>query len=564
MKSIVILFVTILTPVFCFSQIKVKCMSDTELKEEKKALTETSDFNNLILVQNEIRDREANKELVAIYEKQIKKLIENNDLETANTLNKAVDSINGIRTQREKLCSGYQEAFEEGNIELAKKILDTIERESMVEVNLPKEIDTPYKSTDTISTKNSIIDSVRKEIVNELKQILKDTSDGKVIAEITLSDKAILYSDVKAQRKSGDLQGQDTLKIIKSDIVFQSGYIKSIKLYLEGDDGKIHVYSNQYSIGITTRNNINKLTNSFLRNELEKDEGNIIRLSQILIYDRKIQLYTQDFSPKDDTIVLKPGKTRKLTKPPRNKLFRANIFTDFVGFENENPNGIIQVELSKRINFFTTRKRLFQSTGIGFFTHLTPFFEFSKLEDKRRNLEFSNFTSLSDTQNFISNLQIFRYNIARTGIGFNIMEIEGGAVDVMINPFLAISMAKLKDSILEEGSMVGINKSINSMQVGSSIVFQYSPYTDWAFNTSVNFFRTYNFYEDYPFQTIKNKELISSGKWIMRLEMLVTLRGNDDNRFFARYRFNNDLKNWNENFYELQFGYSIFIKGKLK
>ena len=79
-----------------------------------------------------------------------------------------------------------------------------------------------------------------------------------------------------------------------------------------------------------------------------------IKLSDLLALDITLQNDKEDYSPVNSTIELNPSHNMaELKKEKRSRIVEVAAFTDFVGLDQEQPNGLIQFEAKRKINVRT-------------------------------------------------------------------------------------------------------------------------------------------------------------------------------------------------------------------
>lgn len=84
-----------------------------------------------------------------------------------------------------------------------------------------------------------------------------------------------------------------------------------------------------------------------------------IRLSDLLSLDIVLQNDKEDYSPVNSTIELNPARTiAELKKEKRSRILEMAAFTDFVGLDQEQPKGLIQIEAKRRINIMTKSRQV--------------------------------------------------------------------------------------------------------------------------------------------------------------------------------------------------------------
>jgi hypothetical protein len=129
------------------------------------------------------------------------------------------------------------------------------------------------------------------------------------------------------------------------------------------------------------------------------------------IYIQEHEVGRRDYSPANQKVVLKNSLLGQadlcmgLKKEATYKLFEAKIFSDFVGLDETTPNGLIQTEISKRINLLTSRKpfQFIRFAGMrnewnfGIVSFVEPSLTLSKIENNNK------FLPLNSEDRFISN-----------------------------------------------------------------------------------------------------------------------------------------------------------------
>lgn len=363
---------------------------------------------------------------------------------------------------------------------------------------------------------------------------------------------------------------QEKFQADKCRIVFEDGFIK--RVVITGIyEGETVMFSNRYSIGITTRLNMGRLNNMVLYDEIRHAPQASIRLGDAIDYERIVNLRTNDYSPADTVVNITPDKpVVTVSKLARHKLFRINIFSDIAGVNENNPNGLIQIEIDKRININTNRR--FNKAPTAMLAFITPYFQLSKIEENNRELGISTFnTSPTTNTNYVSPLELYRHSILEAGIKLNIVDIEWPAIDFQINGTGSITYSQVNDTISSDmGVATSVDERVNSINTGLEAAFIFSPEAAWGFKISSNFFYSENFNSNLTYKSIEgsglDKKLTSPKRWLNDFNMLVTFRTGEDNdkRLFARIGFVHELSNLDNNFSELQIGYSMYLKSSKK
>lgn len=413
----------------------------------------------------------------------------------------------------------------------------------------------------------------------ELISTLYNTPDsGQKIAEITLMDKIAIHQPLNLGNKTklsiwkllkkSEINKEDKkikyrdreLEVNSAQIVFEDGTIKNIIIEGTNPEREKVIFSNIYSIGITTRANILNFSNITLHPELSYT-GETIKLSDVITYKRITDLRTNDFSPADVPLVLYPKQPLELFKAPSSKLFQLNMFSDFVGLNENNPNGLVQVEFTKRINLWTKRTDTWFNSGKGWFTHLLPSLEISKIEENNRSLELSQFNNGGQITNYLNPLELYRYSYARISNEINIYDLQGPSVSVHLNAFGGIGITNVKDTVLVNTVETAYDENVNTLMYGANIKFLFNPESRWSYQLSSKFTKLKPLSDNFNFASVeKNVYNEKANDMITTWEFLLSWNTGSDNQIFGRFRFNHELKYLNNNFTEFQIGYSVFLK----
>jgi hypothetical protein len=84
-----------------------------------------------------------------------------------------------------------------------------------------------------------------------------------------------------------------------------------------------------------------------------------IKLSDLLVLDIVLENDKENYSPANTVVELTPTNTIvELRKEKRSRILDVSAFTDFTGLDQEEPNGLIQIEAKRRINIKTKSRPL--------------------------------------------------------------------------------------------------------------------------------------------------------------------------------------------------------------
>jgi hypothetical protein len=429
--------------------------------------------------------------------------------------------------------------------------------------------------------------SVNKKIKKEEREFIKMKKDGtpKVRKDGTVKKKVITisqlesftYADAEYQVNDNNVKIDTNFNFLRRDrfsatitqsfkpercqVVFEDGFISSI--IVKGKLGeKPVVFSTEHPVGVSTRKAIKKLKNNRLYDELGNTNA-YIYLGDVICYEREDDVLTKDFSPKNHKVILNEEvQEKELYKLPVSKLFRVNFFSDFIGLDDANPNGLVQIEVSKRLNLNTHRKSLLKG-GLSGFTHLTPFFTWSKIEENNRSMP------LSETNGSIyaTPIELLRYSYIQTGFSLNIIDMYWPAVDVQINAIPGVTFTNVIDSVSDGTSAEqAVQNNVMSSMLGGEVLFKFLPEKAWGLELSSKSFYAWNLNPAINYNSIKTEngsvEVVDPNRWLHDLSMLITIRSgsNNDNLFYARIGIIHEWNNLYNNFAQIQLGYSIYLK----
>ncbi|WP_109853311.1 hypothetical protein [Aquimarina sp. AU58] len=407
------------------------------------------------------------------------------------------------------------------------------------------------------------------------------------VATIKLKNEEIpVYynTDVKSIRK---IPLDDPLKNIEVEISFFGGFIE--KIQVNGSMGEENYsFNNKYSIGISSTKNIQQLSDYVLYSnekiyrdtsdtnaikllhedqyQYEKTEKKslFIQVDDVIRYIKKVDVNANDISPVPQTIVLdKSKKESKLYREESSKLFEAVAYTDLIGlFDEENPNGLVQLEVKKRFNLNTRRYDrpwyygiippflLFEGAGV--FQNADVFFQYSKIEENNKFL----LPQTVGSETFYTPISLLQYRNFAVGGILNLMTFENqnSKINMFFNAGALYGRTGVKlDAADEEGVFY------NNLEIPFEASIQLLPEkrVSFSFTDRLSWFETFS--EDIAIRSIENSEVVSKNRWLnsFNIDLLVDI--STTGKLFLRYKLIHELDNINNNFSQLQFGYSFYI-----
>lgn len=314
-------------------------------------------------------------------------------------------------------------------------------------------------------------------------------------------------------------------------------------------------FVNEFPLGFSSRTDFDDLRIYDLHSYEGKRPTFSVPLREIIkMYVQKHQNDRLDFSPKNQTITLPRDDRNKefsleLKKEQSSKILGARFFSDFVGFNQADPNGLIQIEIEKNIPLWTRRYLIRGSRGrnIGWANYVKPSFNWARIEEREEKLSLTN--------NTISYLDLVRFKDISIGLDLNVFtfdvpnsklrfELNGGA------HYARTKVINLIKSVTENVGFFNVYPEVlvkirPEERFGGAL--KYKP-------NKILIPRGENFK---PFDNI-----INEGQWLHSIEFstFFTPSVKSDNKFFFRYRYTNTANQESNGFSQFQVGYLAYLK----
>jgi hypothetical protein len=415
-----------------------------------------------------------------------------------------------------------------------------------------------------------------------------------IAGTIRIKDQANVYVKKAGDNDYGTSANQ--YKVQKVQIEINNGFIENIRAYIL-ISGTVYYFNNIYGMGFTSVTNFKDLSEARLYETnsspyLGKSKlGFYLKLSGLLDYDYDLELDRRDYSPANIKVTIKGGDSQKLYKLATNKLFEAKIYTDFMGLSENKPNGLVQTEVNKTINLNTIQHLspiflypFFKS--FGFFQTISPVINISKIEQHNRNLILNDLDSLrlhpgkndttllnSSKHRYTTALALYQYQSYSFGFDLNILNLTNHDLKYTLNfnlgarlgiTSLTDSLTKIADGKISKTGFVS-NFTVNTLQLAPSATITFLPEERFNFSISdvllmvkpvgnnfqlLSFDRATNQKATYPVKT-----------WLNTVELQMAIQVNPNSKLFARGRLISELHNINNNFSQIQVGYSTYILG---
>lgn len=420
-----------------------------------------------------------------------------------------------------------------------------------------------------------------KEIIDKISALRTANKPAGLI--LTKQEKKIqkkVNSNIRKIKKTeNELVEVVTIDDAKLELTFYNGFIEKIELEAKVKNLKIR-FTNVHSVGISSSNGIKRFVENYINSfytysfdgtNLKRDgKGSFLRinLADIIDYDRELDINANDISPEPTKLVLdESNRETKLYKEESTKLFEAIVYSDFLGvFDEENPNGIIQTEVAKRFFINTQRTQISKkgricggflffpiwfSEGIGLFEYIDVNAKLSKIEENNKFLE----PKTIDGINFFEPLRIMQHQSFSIGADVNVLYLENQ--NKKINTNLDIGFRYGRSGLqLEEN----VQNFFNTFSATTSLGFRLIPEKRYGF-TAIGELAYFQVFDDDELNvlSIEDKGLTKPNKIFSTASFEFFVNTSTTGKLFMRYNFTSELRDWDNNFSQFQFGYSFYL-----
>jgi hypothetical protein len=354
-----------------------------------------------------------------------------------------------------------------------------------------------------------------------------------------------------------------------------------------------------------------------------------LKLSDLIAFDIELENHKEDYSPEDVTVELTPSATiAELRKEKRSRILEVSAFSDLMGIDQEEPNGLIQIEAKRRINLITqsrqvsrfeskkdiasrfdltgtresgrsvskrhivytlkrpltfgsptgkgvsnvvqdtmrttrwingrptpqtvqvyrfdykVRNKKFRSTYFTILNSMEPRLLFAKLEENNRFID--NESVINDE---IGALRLFQQQLVSFGVSFNLFKLNFPQQKFAWN-LLSGGAYWFRSRIEASGAPESESIPLNSSYWQLSTDFQFMPDSRWGLNFGVNWIKPEIWHADYT---------LTDNNALLQPYLHAFLKTNDEDRLFFRYRWTFEHTEKENNFTQIQVGYSMSL-----
>jgi hypothetical protein len=282
-----------------------------------------------------------------------------------------------------------------------------------------------------------------------------------------------------------------------------------------------------------------------------------------------------------DEVVRLDLSYKKLNSFPK-EILQLKIFSDFVGIQDNNPNGLIQLEIDKEIPLVTKRFQrpyvvfllrpfVLNQANIGVFNYFKPQFIYSKIENNNKYLEVSSFNTEDGTVAYgVSTLDLKQHEVFSVGADFNLFlyDIPHTKSTFLFNTgfrFGRTDLALDKEEPEAHDFPRGFTNTLQPSVEGLLRIngderfgFEFSYGINWLLSDELFFMQKAKVNGVTDFGSFSSS---NENNTLQRATILAYLNINKENqgRLFFRYRFNSEFGNFKNNFAQLQLGYTTYL-----
>ena len=514
--------------------------------------------------------------LLELKRNHLKTLLDKNQLDKYDQLKKKLDEIekDSIKPHVERLNNLNGEIYVlrkrlEGPNKEIKKLETELELKEQEFAQFQNDMNKKEKQIERFILGN------RSQIYKHLAQFpLWNLNLDKI--ELDINDGFIEHITVVGKINdpdSGDLL--DNSELLKE--FFDEPAVKKI---LDGSFNKEIKFINEYPIGFSSKTDFADLHNYNLYSFRGNEKTFTLPLTDVILeYVQHHQNDRLDFSPKDQVVKLPTqdigldGRI-ELKKETSAKILNANFYSDFIGFQEKEANGQVQIEVEKFVPLWTKRSRLGigRSSNFGLFNYANFNVTWYKLGEKNKQLQVEYTPDfVNDPNRYTTYLDLIRYENRSAGVDVNLGSFEMPLIKtrIEINAGIHFSRAKVIDSLPDSNATLptkSFSKNVNFIRYYPDIIVRIRPEERFGGYLRFRPFKMVVPNESEFFSVSSERVFLETSRvkknWMHRMELstFYTPSAQSDNKFFFRYRYTND-SNWETNgFSEFQVGYLAYLK----
>ncbi len=515
---------------------------------------------------NELSGNQVNKDNTEI----VKKISSQQEENLLKSESKTLQNVAGLSIETyEKAIKELIEGLWVGDLDLnsvQEKELDYVAKNLFFEIKTRIEFIDQQPKTGALFLQSSKINVYQSIIEPDYKLRLKQQNfKDTIITELNINELQIQFSEGTINNLQLFTTDPEDANIINR-IKFRNNTPISISSKFDPESfGYIRIYYDQTSASKAFESEIIR---EIKINETKTILGSTpyVKLNEFLRYDILFANKNEDYSPSDTVLTLTPDFfIKEVYKEKTSKVLTARTFSDLAGINENQPNGLIQIEVFRRLNLVTENR---QSSNSGYFEALryfTPKFSINKIEENERYLQIQDKTdNIKDSTNAViireltvSPIDLVKHRQFELSGDLNLIAYNIPKVKFFLDLNYSLSQATFSYKETEDSEILS---PVYFSTYGALGYIQFL--TDSRFGLKIGY--------DVKKQLLHNKEISGSNESIITINenkinwygagwLLANLKTSDNSEIFFRSRYSQLFGDTSANFWEIQIGYSFDI-----
>lgn len=448
--------------------------------------------------------------------------------------------------------------------------------------SLIKELENIAKRNKTQKNQLDSLNTAKKNLEKEISKL-----DISLIQKNiqTYSIQEATKNKIKLTQDLGEInlimKNQHLYEIKNLQMQFERGFLEKIQATVHiPDEGNV-MFENFYAIGFSSRRNFADMSEVSLY-ERKSYSNRYVYLSGVIAnYTNFFDNFTRDFCPADSSMnEIDPSITQQLQvyRSRLVDLLDVKIYMDLVGLATNSPNGIIQTELQKRFNLYTSRRKFKGGINYCFFNHINLVGSLTKIEEKNKHLplqnqqEFTNGTLTSPS--YASTLDFIRYESMSFALEPNVLLFDFPDAKFTLTADLGLKYGQtpLIDSTYSPTGEAALKKEVKpagllamyprfkaevfaEKRYGFSVAYQ-------LINTRLLSNNAYKQVHSYQKGDLSSSFTYPNARWSSMIELYARYEpklNQHNGKIFFRGRIYTQHKDINTYFAQIQLGYAFFL-----
>lgn len=211
----------------------------------------------------------------------------------------------------------------------------------------------------------------------------------------------------------------------------------------------------------------------------------------ITLYVQRHQNDRLDFSPKDQVVSLPSddfarSNAVELKKETSAKILNVNIYSDFLGLKEGNPNGLLQFEVEKNIPIWTKRMILGagRSSNLGIVNYINFNLTWAKIGDENKQLQVKYADHYMNNEyhpdRYVTFLDMIKYENTSVGADLNIASFDFPLLKARIelNAGIHYGRVNVVDTLKNDAGMpltTPLDKNVNIIRAYPDFILRIRP-----------------------------------------------------------------------------------------